>query len=353
MDYAIVYGDNGRQLTIRSLFNDKYQSLSNVRKITILLDTLACFLDCKGKRVMEFKIMQETFDMYAKRTCQSLATQELGIDAADSGSQPAELSAKAVFMDDSRFSFHAGKFDKLSAILDLGPTPVRPRDPKKAEKEVPEGRIPCAVDGCNYSFIDVRRMNIHINRMHTGRMTGSKVAKRGDGPKPCILCSKVSKDTVDLKRHMMYYHKPCKCQQCGEEFSGLSYLNAHKAKVHTELLTCDVCGIQRKGRGRMRLHKINKHMEEHEKPFICSICGKGFAEKVKLKSHQMSIHIRSRPYKCRIEGCSADFNELANRNSHEKSVHKYDWKKQVEDIDTKDSLAKDSDEANRAAQYIQ
>ena len=76
MDYALVSGDSAKQLTIRSLFNFNYQTVPVVRRITILLDTLALFLSsAKDKRVMSFRMMKETFEMYARKTCQNLAVQ--------------------------------------------------------------------------------------------------------------------------------------------------------------------------------------------------------------------------------------------------------------------------------------
>ena len=74
-DYAIVCGDITKQLTIRSLFNFNYQTIPVVRRITILLDTLALFLNTDDKRVMSFRMMKETFEMYARKTCQNLAVQ--------------------------------------------------------------------------------------------------------------------------------------------------------------------------------------------------------------------------------------------------------------------------------------
>ncbi len=100
-------------------------------------------------------------------------------------------------------------------------------------------------------------------------------------------------------------------------------------QAHYALLYCDLCGEEFKGKEKLRVHKINKHLENHQKPYVCAICGKGFAYKTKLQSHQMNVHIRSRPYKCRLEGCEADFNELANRNTHERRVHNFNYRKIV------------------------
>ena len=342
MDYAIVAGDNPKHFTIRSLFNFKYQNVPDIRRITILLDTLASFLG-NEKRVMDFKVLRDTFDMYARRTCQNLAVQELGILHVDTEGQPTELSATAIMADDTRFSIQSGKTEGLEQILNLPPSKVS----RKTPGEVPSGRLPCTVDGCTDTFVDNRRLNAHIARMHASK--GSDVDEE---PRACVLCGKVLRNATELKRHMYYYHKETKCKHCGEEFTGNHFLQAHYNRYHTATLQCDVCGAECKGRSKLRIHKINKHMEEHQKPFVCSMCGKGFAEKMKLKSHQMNVHIRSRPFKCRIEGCSADFNELANRNSHEKTVHKYNYKKQVEDIQKSVQEASAVEETVQAVQYI-
>jgi uncharacterized Zn-finger protein len=90
---------------------------------------------------------------------------------------------------------------------------------------------------------------------------------------------------------------------------------------------CDLCGENFKTKEKLRVHKINKHLSEHQKPYVCTICGRGYAHKTKLESHQMNMHIRSRPFKCRLSACDADFNELANRNAHEKNVHQVDFRK--------------------------
>jgi len=342
-DYALVSGDSAKHLTIRSFFNLNYQSIPDIRKITILLDTMACFLNLGDKRLMDFRILRETFETYAKRTCQNLAVQELGVVGNMSAeAQPAELSATAIMADDTRFSIASGNKDNLEQVLNL-PPPTRTKKGKvrgpPRQQPLPGERFKCNIGDCPDIFSDSRGLNQHITRMHSmaplrdtdGRVKGVD----GDAPPPqsCLLCGKLMRDDGDMKRHMYYYHKEVKCKQCGEEFIGHHLLAAHLSKNHTEMLQCDVCGTECKGRTRLRLHKINKHMEDHQKPFQCTICGKGFAEKMKLKSHQMSLHIRTRPYKCRIEGCTADFNELANRNSHEKTVHKYDYKKRVMQID--------------------
>ena len=52
--------------------------------------------------------------------------------------------------------------------------------------------------------------------------------------------------------------------------------------MHSNTLYCDLCGGEFKSKEKLRVHKINKHLEDHEKPYVCSICGKGYAHKVRL-----------------------------------------------------------------------
>ena len=112
-----------------------------------------------------------------------------------------------------------------------------------------------------------------------------------------------------------------------KEFPGAYLYYYHRNKEHAATVFCDICNVGFKTKEKLRVHKINKHLTDDQKPYVCSICGKGYAHKTKLESHQMNVHIRSRPYKCRADqNCGSDFNELANRNAHEKNVHQFDYK---------------------------
>ena len=82
--------------------------------------------------------------------------------------------------------------------------------------------------------------------------------------------------------------KVISCIICNIEFPGAYQFYYHNSKVHSEVHKCDVCGQEFKGREKLKVHKINKHLEDHQKPYVCSLCGKGYAHKTKLQSHQVS-----------------------------------------------------------------
>jgi hypothetical protein len=48
-------------------------------------------------------------------------------------------------------------------------------------------------------------------------------------------------------------------------FPGAYLFYYHNSKVHFEVSTCDICGQDFKGREKLKVHKINKHLEDHQK----------------------------------------------------------------------------------------
>ena len=45
-------------------------------------------------------------------------------------------------------------------------------------------------------------------------------------------------------------------------------------KEHPTTVFCDICGSEFKSKEKLRVHKINKHLSDEQKPYVCSICGK-------------------------------------------------------------------------------
>lgn len=308
MDYAIVSGDNPNDLKMQTFINFNYTKFNTMRLITIMCDTLSCFLGLGNQTPLtDSQIFKDSFENYAKRTCQVLAVRELGIsvDRFIDPANPTEVITP------KRIVREASKTVMKRNIID--------------ERR----KFPCTFDGCNMAFIKEASRNAHYARIHA--------AVDQSASKGCSLCGKVLRGASELKVHIYYHHSQKECKKCNLTFPGAYTLYYHNARFHSEPQTCDICGQSCKNREKLKKHKINKHMEDHQKPYVCSFCGKGYAEKTKLESHQMNVHIRIRPFKCRLEGCEADFNEMANRNAHEKNVHKYDYKKTMQDLSLKQS----------------
>ena len=91
----------------------------------------------------------------------------------------------------------------------------------------------------------------------------------------CETCSKPARTRKELREHVYYHHTPKRCTWCDLEFPGAYLYYYHNNKVHFEVSKCDVCGQTFKGREKLRIHKINKHMKDSEKPYVCGVCGKG------------------------------------------------------------------------------
>ena len=83
----------------------------------------------------------------------------------------------------------------------------------------------------------------------------------------CEHCSKSVRTRKELREHVYYHHTPKKCLWCNIEFPGAYLYYYHNNKVHFETAECDVCHQKFKGRERLRIHKINKHMKDEEKPY--------------------------------------------------------------------------------------
>ena len=44
---------------------------------------------------------------------------------------------------------------------------------------------------------------------------------------------------------------------------------------HAATVFCELCNQGFKTKEKLRVHKINKHLEDNQKPYVCSMCGKG------------------------------------------------------------------------------
>ena len=108
------------------------------------------------------------------------------------------------------------------------------------------------------SFAKESQRNGHITRVHTDT---------GDG-KLCQPCGKVLRGDREYKDHIYYHHSKKECKSCNMTFPGAYQFYYHNSKIHFEVNTCDICGQDFRGREKLKVHKINKHLEDHQK--VCA-----------------------------------------------------------------------------------
>lgn len=139
------------------------------------------------------------------------------------------------------------------------------------------------------------------------------------------------------------------CDKCSRLFSNISPLASHLAIVHGEgkKSKCTECPYVTNDEKRLKLHFLNVHCDESERPYECTICSKRFSDcpslnrhilivhaepkhecdvckkkfklRTELKTH-MNIHTGEMPYICRY--CGQRFLDRGNKNSHQRKTHK-------------------------------
>ena len=334
-DYAIMSGDGVEDLTIQGLFNFTAMKYNNNKVITIMLDTLSCFLGYGNiTPITEYPLMRgrlynltsliyfivyprpkyncnnflnsDTFETYATKTCQLLAVQELNqkgretcreliAQEGDNFYDPTtektiEEKNEVSELGSGRGRSQGGGIVKVGAdgqLIKVGESgkkrkPVRRKNLTRGDPGDELKPFPCKFENCTRAFEKETERAGHIARVH------GKAAQLRASTKICPPCGKMLPGQKELREHLYYHHNRKTCEICNVEFPGAYQFYYHNSKVHSEVHKCDVCGQEFKGREKLKVHKINKHLEDHQKPYVCSLCGKGYAHKTKLQSHQVN-----------------------------------------------------------------
>lgn len=175
-------------------------------------------------------------------------------------------------------------------------------------------------------------LKIHI-RTHTG-----------EKPFKCDICDARFIQSINLKRHVLSYHKndePYACNICGKKFRVLVYLKSHEVTHSKDRpFQCEACGAMFKRKSDLRSHRrvhnsvkpygcntchnkfktsndLKAHMLIHndKKPHVCDQCGASFKRSGHLNRHA-KIHTKNKPFRC--EQCGAQFNRKENLRSHQR-----------------------------------
>ncbi|CAL8137153.1 unnamed protein product [Orchesella dallaii] len=130
----------------------------------------------------------------------------------------------------------------------------------------------CSV--CNERFDNEERRDLHLQTMHQKEVSKTHI---------CQHCSKGFSCPEELKLHQGISHVSANssynCFICQERFLTATLRRLHMNGKHgPERLVCDVCGIECRTKGILKMH-LQIHQEVRD--FVCAECGKSFTTREK------------------------------------------------------------------------
>ncbi|CAL8137151.1 unnamed protein product [Orchesella dallaii] len=189
-----------------------------------------------------------------------------------------------------------------------------------ADFAVPEVPWWCSV--CNERFDNEERRDLHLQTMHQKEVSKTHI---------CQHCSKGLSCPEELKLHQGISHvsanRTYNCFVCQERFLTATLRRLHMKGSHDvsnrsgpERLVCDVCGIECRTKGNLKMH-LQIHQEVRD--FVCAECGKSFTTRQFLRNHKFRDHVpaddKINPLTCRI--CKKTFHNKSYLNKHNMTVH--------------------------------
>lgn len=111
---------------------------------------------------------------------------------------------------------------------------------------------------------------------------------RDERPLQCALCDKRFKLKCDMRIHMAVHNdeRRYECDLCDKAFRMRSHLVDHRETHNTErTLRCDQCALMFKTAVTLRSHVRQMHAGQGGHAHRCEECGRGFFRRHKLQRH--------------------------------------------------------------------
>ncbi|XP_062709354.1 zinc finger protein 91 [Aedes albopictus] len=159
-----------------------------------------------------------------------------------------------------------------------------------------------------------------ISREEEGRCDssskGPEPATQPDRPFKCHICDRSYRNHKNLKAHIKGSHEGVranKCEICGKNFSGSSYLVIHRRRHTGERpFKCTTCG---KAFVDSRALSVHARLHTPGSRLKCMKCEKTFSSASALTVHNR-LHTGVHPYKCEV--CEKTFPQYNNLKHHMK-----------------------------------
>jgi len=124
-------------------------------------------------------------------------------------------------------------------------------------------------DDCGSEYKRLQDLNSHRTARHS--------ADAEIGPTPCDVCGRTFSSVYHVRAHRLSLHTHMKCSLCPHVSKGSQGAHRHLKQAHCETPSvCEECGKSFGTRKSLRVHRVNVHTPDGEKPFKCTVCDKEF-----------------------------------------------------------------------------
>lgn len=174
--------------------------------------------------------------------------------------------------------------------------------------------LPHKCDVCGKMFACLAKLTTH-HKVHEPkedrRLRKAHHMKQDTNPE-CRFCSKVCRNSKELKDHMKVHRQAHRCDICLMTFVHFETLQRHITSTHSNLrpYRCELCSKCFKKKQVLTVHMLT---HTGQKEYKCNICSKTFVQGSQLKVHKR-IHTGEKPYRCPM--CDMSFAQIGTREAH-------------------------------------